>query len=154
MPRGGITGRLRAAHPGRVAAGAGLMAMIEALMITVLLVDDQPTMRSGLRMRLELEPDLAVIGEAADGAAAVALARETRPDVVIMDIEMPGMDGIAATAAIRAAAPGCAVVVHSLHDDAATQARARAAGAVAFVGKHRLEAPLLAAIRRAGGRNG
>jgi DNA-binding NarL/FixJ family response regulator len=124
--------------------------MIGALMITVLLVDDQPVMRSGLRMRLELEPDMAVIGEAGDGVAAVALAREKRPDVIIMDIEMPVMDGIAATAAIRSAVPESAVVVHSLYDDAATQARARAAGAVAFVGKHRLEAPLLAAIRAAG----
>ncbi|HEY8600533.1 MAG TPA: response regulator transcription factor [Thermomicrobiales bacterium] len=117
-------------------------------MITILLVDDQPVMRSGLRMRLELEPDMEVIGEAGDGAAALALARETHPQVVIMDIEMPIMDGIAATAALRSAVPGSAIVVHSLHDDAATQARARAAGAVAFVGKHRLEAPLLAAIRR------
>ena len=125
--------------------------MIEDLMITVLLVDDQPVMRSGLRMRLELEPDMAVVGEAGDGAAALALARETRPDVVIMDLEMPIMDGITATAALRDAVPGSAVVVHSLYDDPATQARARAAGAVAFVGKHRLETPLLAAIRQAGG---
>jgi DNA-binding NarL/FixJ family response regulator len=124
--------------------------MVEALMITVLLVDDQPVMRSGLRMRLELEPDMAIIGEAGDGATALALARETHPDVVIMDIEMPGMDGIAATAAIRSAVPESAVVIHSLYDDVATQARARAAGAVAFVGKHRLEAPLLDAIRKAG----
>lgn len=124
--------------------------MIEALMITVLLVDDQSAMRSGLRMRLELEPDMAVIGEAGDGATALALVREKHPDVVIMDIEMPGMDGIAATAAICSAVPESAVVVHSLYDDVATQARARAAGAIAFVGKHRLEAPLLAAIRQAG----
>src|SRR5689334_13051192 len=106
------------------------MAMVEDLMIRILLVDDQPTMRSGLRMRLELEPDLAVVGEAGDGAAAVALARETHPDVVIMDLEMPVMDGISATIALRAVAPASAVVVHSLYDDAATQARARAAGAV------------------------
>jgi DNA-binding NarL/FixJ family response regulator len=126
--------------------------MVEGLMITILLVDDQPIMRSGLRMRLELEPDLTVIGEAGDGAAAVDLAREKHPQVVIMDIEMPIMDGITATAALRAAVPESAVVVHSLHDDAVTQARARAAGAVAFVGKHRLEAPLFAAIRQAGNR--
>lgn len=122
-------------------------------MITILLVDDQPVMRSGLRMRLELEPDMVVIGEAGDGAAALALAREAHPQVVIMDVEMPIMDGITATAALRSAVPESAVVVHSLHDDAATQARARAAGAVAFVGKHRLEAPLLAAIREAGNRH-
>ena len=110
-------------------------------------------MRSGLRMRLELEPDMLVIGEAGDGSAALALARETHPQVVIMDIEMPAMGGIAATAALRAAVPESAVVVQSLHDDAVTQARARAAGAVAFVGKHRLEVPLLDAIRQAGNRH-
>ena len=118
-------------------------------MITILLVDDQPIARSALRMRIELEPDMAVIAEAGDGVAALALAREALPQIVIMDIEMPIMDGITATAALRAAVPESAVIIHSLHDDAATQARARAAGAVAFVGKHRLEAPLLAAIRQA-----
>ena len=118
-------------------------------MIRILLADDQPLMRRCLRLCLELEPDLEVVGEAGDGAAAVALARDCRPDVVIMDLAMPVLDGIAATAALHAALPTIAVIAHSLHDDAATRARARAAGASAFVPKHSLEGPLLAAIRAA-----
>ena len=126
--------------------------MDESTPITILLVDDQPITRMGLRMRLELEPDMLVVGEAGDGVAGVSLAAEIRPVVVIMDIAMPVMDGIAATAALGASAPLSAVVIHSLHDDQATQERARAAGAAAFVSKHRLDIPLLAAIRRAAAR--
>lgn len=124
-------------------------------MPTVLLVDDRAAVRRGLRMRLALEPDLAVVGEASDGAAALALVPMVRPDVVVMDVAMPGMDGSAAVAAMRALAPRTAVVVLSIHDDATTRARALAAGATAFVEKRAGEAALLAAIRDAGGaRNG
>jgi len=70
----------------------------------VLLVDDQPLLRTGFRMILSAEPDLQVVGEAGEGAAAVELARRLRPDVVLMDIRMPGMDGIQATRAL--AGPG------------------------------------------------
>ena len=104
-------------------------------------------MRQCLRLCLELEPDLEVVGEAGDGATAIALARECRPDVVIMDLAMPVLDGIAATAALRATLPTIAVILHSLHDDVVTRARARAAGACAFVPKQGPETPLLAAIR-------
>jgi DNA-binding NarL/FixJ family response regulator len=65
--------------------------------IRVLLVDDQPLLRTGFRMILSSEPDLTIVGEAADGAAAVEAARRLQPDVVLMDIRMPGMDGIQAT---------------------------------------------------------
>ena len=65
--------------------------------IRVLLVDDEPLVRSGLRAILESEPDLAVVGEADDGAAAVSEARRTHPDIVLMDVRMPRVDGIAAT---------------------------------------------------------
>ncbi len=116
--------------------------------IRVLLVDDQPLVRRGLKMRLELEPDVEVIGEAGDGAAAIARATEVQPDIVLMDVEMPGMDGISATRALRAAAPHSAVVVLTLYDDAATRARAKEAGAAAFVAKHQVEAALLDTMRR------
>ncbi len=72
--------------------------------ITVLLVDDQPLLRTGFRMILSAEPDLAIVGEAGEGQTAVDLARKLRPDVVLMDIRMPGMDGIAATRCL--AGPG------------------------------------------------
>ncbi|HWQ14010.1 MAG TPA: response regulator transcription factor [Roseiflexaceae bacterium] len=116
-------------------------------MIRLLVVDDQPAVRAGLRMRLALEPDIEVVGEAEDGAAALAQAARLRPDVVLMDIEMPRMDGLAATAALRAVAPESAVVILSLHDSQALRAHARSAGAAAFVAKHESEAALLHAIR-------
>ena len=122
--------------------------------IRLLLVDDEPTVRRGLRMRLQLEPDVEVIGEAGDGLNAVELATQLKPSVVLMDIEMPLMDGIQAAAAIGEGSSGAAVVMLSLHDDAATVARARKAGAAGFVAKHRMDDGLLTAIRRAAGRNG
>ena len=121
-------------------------------MITLLLVDDEPLVRHGLRMWLERVTDITVIEEASNGAEAVALAQALHPDVVLMDISMPAADGIAATAALRASVPHCAVVLLSLHDDATTRARAQAAGAVTLVGKQEGVKPLLAAIREAGGR--
>ena len=71
-------------------------------MIRVLLVDDQSLLRMGFRLILEAEPDLEVVGEAADGATGVSMASSLHPDVVLMDVRMPGMDGIRATAAITA----------------------------------------------------
>ena len=100
-------------------------------------------------MRLELEPDLEVVGEAENGPAALEQVRRLAPSVVLMDVQMPGMNGIEATRELRAQAPGTAIVVLSMHDDATTQARARAAGASAFVTKHGIDSSLLEAIRRA-----
>jgi DNA-binding NarL/FixJ family response regulator len=118
-------------------------------MITILLVDDQSIVRQGLRMKLALEPDVFVVGETASGEEALALATHLQPDVVLMDIELPLMDGIVTTAKLRAVAPGCAVVILSLYDDAKTRALAQAAGAAAFVGKQEPGETLLATIRRA-----
>jgi DNA-binding NarL/FixJ family response regulator len=118
-------------------------------MIRVLLVDDQNNIRRGLRMRLGLEPDITVVGEAADGESALTMARLLAPTVVLMDVEMPVMDGIVATAELRRVAPKASVVMLSLYDDAATRDRAAAAGAVAFVAKSRMDETLLDAIRAA-----
>ena len=120
--------------------------------IRVLLVDDQPAVRQGLRIRLVLEPDVEVVGEAGDGAGAISLAQSLRPDVILMDVRMPGMDGISAVRTLRAVAPESAVVILSLYDDASTRAGAEEAGAAAFVAKHQVEETLLAAIRRAASR--
>jgi DNA-binding NarL/FixJ family response regulator len=116
-------------------------------MIRLLLVDDEVAIRRGLRMQLELEADVAVVGEAGDGETALALAPELHPDVVVMDIRMRGMDGIEATEAMAHVSPGIPVVMLSLHDDPATRARAKAAGARGFVGKHEAANRLLATIR-------
>jgi DNA-binding NarL/FixJ family response regulator len=126
----------------------------EVLMIRVLLVDDQLVVRRALRVRFHLEPDLEVVGEASTGREALTLAQTLTPDVVLMDIEMPEMDGIAATAALRRVVPQSAVVILSIYDDAQTRRRAQAAGAVAFVEKRGATDSLLAAIRQAAGQAG
>jgi DNA-binding NarL/FixJ family response regulator len=85
--------------------------------IRVLLADDQPLVRTGFRMILESEPDMEVIGEAGDGADAVRQAARLRPDVVVMDIQMPITDGIAATAQIAAAGHGRVLILTTFHLD-------------------------------------
>ena len=116
-------------------------------MIRVLLVDDQAHVRIGWRMRLSLEPDIVIAGEAADGRQALELAATLQPDVVLMDVQMPGMDGITAADHLKEGSGACAVVVTSIFDDAATRAKAREAGAAAFVGKQEPIDTMLAAIR-------
>ena len=118
-------------------------------MITLLLVDDQPGVLAGLKMRLGLEADFSVIAVARDGAEALCKADACHPDVAVMDVRMPVMDGIAATRALHDREPHCRVVILTLHDDAATRAQALAAGAAAFVAKHEPTDKLLAAIRDA-----
>ena len=121
-------------------------------MIRVFLVDNLSSTRRGLRLRLEPERDVTVVGEASTGAEALRLVPRLGPDVVVMDVALPGVNGIAATVALGALAPGSAVVILSLRDDAETRARAQTAGARAFVSKHQPGAMLLAAIRRAASR--
>lgn len=99
-------------------------------------------------MLLSLEPDVAVIGEAANGPAAVALAEQLRPDVVLMDIVMPEGDGIDAAAALRSVRPEVAVVILTLYDNPQNRERARAAGVAAFLGKHVEPEVLLSTIRQ------
>ena len=116
-------------------------------MIRLLLVDDQKNVRRGLRMRLELEPDVEVVGEAENGETAIDQANTLHPDIVLMDVEMPKMDGISATEALHNAASPCSVVILSLYDDSLTRERAKQAGAKAFVAKHQLEQTLMTCIR-------
>jgi DNA-binding NarL/FixJ family response regulator len=121
-------------------------------MITVLLVNDEAIVREGLRMRLALETDITIIGEANTGAEALEQVQRLQPDIVLMDLTLPDMDGIAAIAAFRAAHTASAVVILSLQDDATIRARAQAAGAAAFVGKHEGVKTVLTMIRHAGQR--
>lgn len=122
--------------------------------IRVLLVDDQPAVRRGLIMRLQLEPDITVVGEAPDGRAAVRATVELRPDVLVMDYEMPHMDGIEATQALNAAGSDARVVMLSIHDSSAVRRAAQNAGVQVFVAKHEPSERLLAAIREAARRAG
>ena len=117
-------------------------------MIQVLIVDDLLMVRRGLRMQLTLEPDIEVVGEAASGEEALLLVQQLQPDVVLMDLKMQGMDGLTATRVMQAIASRSAVVILSLYDDAHLKTGARAAGAVAFIGKHEGIDILLAAIRQ------
>jgi len=117
--------------------------------IRVLLADDQPLLRSGFRALLELEDDLAVVGEAGDGAAAVALAGDLRPDVLLMDVRMPVLDGIEATRRI-AADPGLAdvhVVVLTNYGLDEYVVDALRAGAAGFLVKDVLPEDLVHAVR-------
>lgn len=100
-------------------------------------------------MRLALEPDVVVIGEAEDGVTALALLTALQPDVVVMDVEMPGTDGVSITARLHAEDPRIAVVMLSVHEDAVLRRRALDAGAVAFVGKCEAVEALPVAIRQA-----
>jgi DNA-binding NarL/FixJ family response regulator len=116
-------------------------------MIDVLLVDDQALVRGGLRLIIEAEPDMQVVGEAADGVAAVAQAQATHPDVVLMDIRMPALDGIEATRRLLARQPGSTVVMLTTCDLDEYVVEAFRAGASGFVLKTAPPAQLVAAIR-------
>ena len=118
-------------------------------MVRMILVDDQPVVLDALRQCFAMEPDILIVGEAGDGTTALALANKLQPDVMLTDIKMPNMDGIAITIALRESAPEIKVVVLSIYDDAATRGQAISAGASEFVGKHDPAEVLLAAVRRA-----
>jgi DNA-binding NarL/FixJ family response regulator len=115
-------------------------------MIRVLLADDQELVRSGLRMILAAEPDIEVVGEAADGASAVAGARECRPDVVLMDIVMPGLDGIEATRRVVAGSSPPKVVILTTFDRSKLVFDALTAGASGFLLKDTPTARLVEGI--------
>ena len=115
--------------------------------ISVILVDDQPLLRKGFRMVLEEEAGIVVVGEASDGAAAVALVARRRPDVVVMDVRMPGMDGIEATQAILAAEPRSRVLILTTFDLDEYAFGALRLGASGFILKDVLPSEFVRALR-------
>ena len=118
--------------------------------IRILLADDHVIMRSGLRLLLERQPNLQVVGEAADGQEAVRLAAAEKPEVVIMDIAMPHLNGVEATRQIVTRDPETAVVILSMHSDESYVLRSLKAGARAYLLKDSAEADLIAAIHAIG----
>jgi DNA-binding NarL/FixJ family response regulator len=112
-----------------------------------MVVDDQPVVRAGFAAIVDAEPDLMVVAEAGDGADALRRAEESRPDVVLMDIRMPGMDGLAATRELTAAVDGPRVLVLTTFDLDAYVFEALQVGASGFLLKDAQPADLLAAIR-------
>ncbi|WP_217551791.1 response regulator transcription factor [Streptomyces sp. GbtcB6] len=116
--------------------------------VTVLLVDDEPLVRAGLRAVLEAQPDIEVVGEAADGAAVIPLVRRLRPDVVAMDVRMPLLDGIEATRAVlrTVAEPPKILVVTTFEDDEYVYEALRA-GADGFLLKRARPAEIVHAVR-------
>ena len=113
----------------------------------VLICDDQEMMRVGLRMVVDSQPDLTVIGEAADGLQAIAAATEYRPDVVLLDVRMPGLDGVTAAGRIRAALPGTRILMITTFDLDEYAFAALRAGADGFLVKDAPSAEMLVAIR-------
>jgi DNA-binding NarL/FixJ family response regulator len=103
--------------------------------IRVVIADDHRLFAESLRLMLEVEQEIEVVGYAADGREAVALATLLAPDVVVMDLDMPVMDGVEATSAVHRSAPGVSVVIVTGSTDPRDAVRARAAGAAAYVPK-------------------
>jgi DNA-binding NarL/FixJ family response regulator len=113
----------------------------------LLIADDHGIVRGGLRVLLDRQPDMEVVGEAADGAEAVALALRERPDICVLDVSMPKMTGLQATVEIRSHAPEISVLVLSMHDDDRYLYEALQAGAAGYVLKREADTVLVDAVR-------
>jgi two-component system, NarL family, response regulator NreC len=117
----------------------------------ILLADDHQLMRSGVRLMLEREPDLTVVGEAADGREAVALAKSLKPEVVVMDLGMPNLNGIEAALQMTQEIPDLAIIMVSMHSDESYVLRALKAGARGYLLKDSAEADLIKAVHAVAG---
>src|SRR5258705_13535191 len=122
--------------------------------ITCLIVDDHEVVREGLRLSLSRAPHIRVIGEASDGASAVALAERRRPDVVIMDVRMPGMDGLEATKILTERVPDSAVLIFTAYSERSLLSRGLESGAKGYILKEAPHATLLRAIEKVAGGEG
>lgn len=115
--------------------------------LRIVLADDHTVMRGGLRLLLEREPGFGVVGEASNGREAIQLAEEHSPDVVVMDVAMPTLNGIEAAARIATVRPHTAIVILSMHSDESYVLRALKAGARGYLLKDSAEADLIQAVR-------
>jgi two-component system, NarL family, response regulator NreC len=119
--------------------------------VRVLLADDHAILRQGLKLLLESQPGMRVVGEAADGAAAVQQAQALKPDVIVMDISMPGMNGLIATRTLKELQPDIRIVVLTRHEDQTHLEELLRAGAAGYVSKQSAPEQILAAIRATAG---
>ena len=117
--------------------------------VRLIIVDDHDLVRSGLRYMLTREPDLELVGEAKDGGEALELCRRLRPDLVLMDVSMPEMDGIAATQAIKQKYPATRVIIITIHENPDYLQEALKAGANGYILKDSTKPEVLAAVRKA-----
>jgi len=120
-----------------------------AVRLRILLADDHVTVRHGLKLLIDSQPDMKVISEASDGSSAMQRAIATKPDVIVMDISMPGMNGLAATRALKQKQPQLAIVTLTRHGDDAYVQELLRAGVSGYVLKQSAPAELLQAIRAA-----
>ena len=116
--------------------------------ITCLIADDHEVVREGLRLSLSRAPHIRVVGEASDGATAVSVAERRRPDVVIMDVRMPGMDGLEATKLISQKTPGTAVIIFTAYSERTLLSRGLESGAKGYILKEAPHQTLLRAIEK------
>ncbi len=116
-------------------------------MTTILLADDHAVLRAGLRLLLESQPDLRVTGEASNGLEALALAEKLQPDLILLDLAMPGLGGLEALAALQKAAPAAKILILTMHDDPQYLRTALKQGAMGYVLKKAADAELISAIR-------
>lgn len=116
-------------------------------MTTLLLADDHAVLRSGLKLLLESQPDLKVAGEASSGLEALDLAAKLQPDLILLDLSMPGLGGLDALPALKKAAPDAKVLILTMHDDPQYLRSALKNGAMGYVLKKAADAELISAIR-------
>jgi two-component system response regulator NreC len=115
--------------------------------IRILIADDHGVLRAGLRALLNAETDMEVIGEAAEGQAALRMAEELKPDVALLDLSMPGLGGIEITRLLKTASPAVRVLILTVHEDESLLREAMRSGASGYITKRAIEAELINAVR-------